>query len=294
MELNNYMKLAIDEAKISLREGNNGFGAVIIKDGQIISSAHDMEDTENDSTSHAEINAIKAASRKLGKNLTGCILVSTHEPCPMCSTAVIWSGMTEIAFGYSIKEAIKQGRKRIELTCYELFERANAGIKIHENILSNECSILYNKEVRTEIKKLKNADSKALDELNKDSINRRVKWFEENREKLGFIDDDILNSGYELLLTRFNITENEAPVVKKSDWEIVFHSKNFCPTLEACKILELDTRVICKKMNENSTDTLIKQIDHRLRFSRNYEKLRPYTDYCEEMINIEEKQNRKT
>jgi tRNA(adenine34) deaminase len=286
MGLNQYMKIAIEEAKVSLREGNNGFGAVIIKDGKIISSAHDMEETDNDPTSHAEINAIKEAARKLGKNLAGCILISTHEPCPMCATAVVWSGISEIAFGYSIKEAMMQGRKRIELTCGEIFKRVDTNIKIHEGILNHECSILYRKDVRTEIKKLCNANDAILDELNADSIYRRVKWFQENHEKFGFINDDILNSGYRLLLTRFGITENEAPIIKRSDKKIVFHSRNFCPTLEACKILEIDTRKICKRINENSTDILIKQIDSQLSFSRNYEKLRPYTDYCEEMISI--------
>ena len=287
MELEKYMKLALEEAKISLLEGNNGFGAVIIKDEQIISSAHDMEDTESDPTSHAEINAIKEASRKSGKNLAGCILISTHEPCPMCATAVIWSGISEIAYGYSIKDAIKQGRKRIELTCCELFERAGANITIYESILNHECSILYRKDVRTEIERLRNANDNILNEFNADSTDRRVKWFKENYVKFKFIDDDILNSSYKLLLSRFNITEDEAPVIGNSDREIVFHSKNFCPTLEACKILGLDTRIICKRLNENSTDTLIKQINPRLKFSRNYEKLRPYTEYCEEMISIE-------
>ncbi|HYE84701.1 MAG TPA: nucleoside deaminase [Clostridia bacterium] len=289
MELDKYMELAIQEARISLREGNDGFGAVIVKAGHIISSTHDMEDTENDPTSHAEINAIKEASGQLGKNLSGCILVSTHEPCPICAAAIVWSGISEVAYGYSIKEAIRQERKRIEISCDELFERAGADIKIHENILNQECSILYRKDVRAEIEKLRNADDKAFDELNTDSINRRVGWFKENRERFRFISDDILNSGYELLLNRFNITEAEAPVVERSDREIIFHSQNFCPTLEACKILGLDTRTICKRMNENSTDILIKQIEPRLKFSRNYEKLRPYADYCEEMISIEEK-----
>jgi hypothetical protein len=61
---------------------------------------------------------------------------------------------------------------------------------------------------------------------------------------------------------------------------------NFCPTLEACRILELDTRNVCKKLNENSTGLLIRQLDNRLEFSRNYKKLRPYSEYCEEMIRI--------
>ena len=289
MEFSQYMKLAIDEAKISLREGNNGFGAVIVKDDQIISSAHDTEETEGDPTAHAEVNAIREAASKLGKNLKGCILISTHEPCPMCSTAVVWSKMSGIAFGYSIKEAIMQGRKRIELTCDEIFKKANTNIKIYKGILNHECSILYRKDVRIEIKKLRNADSAKLDELNADSVYRRVNWFQENHEKFGFINDDILNAGYNLLLKRFGITAEEMPIIKKSDKEIVFHSKNFCPTLEACKILGIDTRKVCKKINENSTDILIKQINSQLSFSRNYEKIRPYTDYCEEMISIEVK-----
>ncbi len=286
MDIDKYMELALEEAKISLREGNNGFGAVIERDEQIVASSHDMECTERDPTSHAEINAIKEASRKLGRNLAGCILVSTHEPCPMCATAIVWAGITEIAYGYSITEALTQGRKRIDLPCRELFTRAGVNIKVHEGILNGECSILYRKDVRDEIEKLRSANDEVLNELNADSINRRVKWFKENHEQFEFINGDILSSGYKLLLNRFNITEDEAPVMAKSDRELVFHSKNFCPTLEACKILGLDTRIICKKLNEKATDTLVKQIDPQLVFSRNYEKLRPYTDYCEEMICI--------
>lgn len=289
MELSPYMKIAIEEAKISLREGNKGFGAVIVKGDQIIASAHDTEETDQDPTAHAEINAIKAAAQRLGKNLEGCILLSTHEPCPMCSTAVVWSKISGIAFGYSIKEAILQGRKRIALTCEEICKKANVNIRIHEGILNYECSILYRRDVRLEIKNLRGANSAELAKLNADSICRRVSWFQENQNKFGFINNDILNSGYELLLTRFGITTAEAPIVKKSDQQIVFHSQNFCPTLEACKILGLNTREVCKKVNENSTNVLIKQIDSRLKFSRNYEKIRPYTDYCEEMISFERK-----
>ena len=288
MKWDKYMEIALKEAKISLCEGNNGFGAVIVKDERIIAVAHDQEDTRNDPTSHAELNVIKGAAKKLGKNLTGCVLVSTHEPCPMCATAVVWAGISEIAYGYSIKEAISQGRKRIELTCKEIFEKAHADIKIHEQILHNACEILYRQDVRTEIKKLRNADSKVLAEWNGDSIQRRLNWFEENKSKFDFLDDDMVNSAYRLLLARFRITAEEAPIIERSDKQIVFHSRNFCPTLEACKILGMDTRIICRKLNENATDMLIKQIDPKLSFSRNYEKLRPHAEYCEEMITLDD------
>ncbi|HEY3424927.1 MAG TPA: nucleoside deaminase [Negativicutes bacterium] len=289
MNWDKYMKIALKEAKISLCEGNNGFGAVIVKDEKIIAVAHDQEDTLNDPTSHAELNVIKSAAKKLGKNLTGCVLVATHEPCPMCAAAVVWAGISEIAYGYSIKEAILQGRKRIELTCKEIFTKAHADIKIYEQILHKDCEILYRLDVRAEIKKLRNADEKALCEWNADSIRRRLNWFKENQGKFEFIDSDIVNSAYRLLLDRFKITADEAPIIKRSDKQIIFHSRNFCPTLEACKILGIDTRVICKRLNEDATDTLIKQIDPRLSFSRNYEKLRPYAQYCEEMITVDDK-----
>lgn len=288
MELEQTMRLAIEEAEESLREGNRGFGAVIVRDGDMIASAHDREDTENDPTSHAEMNAIRAAGRKLGKKFAGCMLVSTHEPCPMCASAIVWAGIGEAAWGYSIGEAIAQGRKRMNLPCTEIFGRAGADIQIHEGILKTECAVLYREDVRREIERLRNADDAALNALNADSICRRTQWFRENRERFDFISSDPLDSAYRLLLARFGITEDEAPVVKKTDTEIVFHSMNFCPTLEACKILGLDTRHVCKRLNEAATDALVKQVDGRLKFGRNYKKLRPYAEYCEERIWREE------
>jgi len=97
--LETFMVVAIEEAKISLQEGNCGFGAVIAQNGELIAKAHDTEKTGGDSTAHAEMIAIRCASAKLGRNLSGCILITTHEPCPMCATAIIWSGITEIAYG---------------------------------------------------------------------------------------------------------------------------------------------------------------------------------------------------
>jgi tRNA(adenine34) deaminase len=155
-------------------------------------------------------------------------------------------------------------------------------------ILNRECSVLYRDDVRREIAKLRNVNDRILSELNEDSICRRTKWFQKNRNSFNFLSNDLLTSGYRLLLERFQITGAEAPVIKKSEKEIVFHSMNFCPTLEACRILRLDTRYICKRLNEASTDILLKQIDGWLSFSRNYEKLRPYAEYCEEMISISE------
>jgi tRNA(adenine34) deaminase len=286
MNLEKYMNIAIEEAKTSLQEGNNGFGAIIVQNGEIIASSHDKEDTDHDPTSHAEMNVIKEASKTLGKKLSDCILISTHEPCPMCTYAIIWSGITTIAYGCSIKETISQNRKRIDLSCKEIFDRESVNAVVYSGVLQPECFVLYRDDVRKEIEKLRNADDKILDALCDDSVSRRTNWYNENKSSFDFPCDDLLESGYMLLLKRLHITPQEAPIIRKTDKEIIFHSKNFCPTLEACKILGIDTRHVCKKINEISTDLLVKQIDNRLTFSRNYNKLRPYSEYCEEMISL--------
>lgn len=286
MDVVPFMEIAIALAEQSLREGNNGFGAVIVKDGSIIAAAHDTEDTDQDPTAHAEINAIRLAGKQLGKKLHSCTLVSTHEPCPMCAAAILWAGIPAVAYGVSIGDTITQGRKRINLSCIEMFRRMGADIDVQEGICKEECAVLYREDVRREIKNLRNAGDTELSALNADSIRRRTEWFQQNKKSLFLDTDNPLHAGYQLLLRRLKITPEEAPIIRRSETEIVFHSMNFCPTLQACRILKLDTRYVCKRLNENATDTLLKQLDPRLSFARNYEKLRPYTPYCEEMIRI--------
>ncbi len=282
------MQIAIDEAKQSLRECNHGFGAVIVKDDEIISQAHDEEETRQDCTSHAEINAIRKASSRIGKDLSGCVIISTHEPCPMCASAIVWSGISQIAFGYSIEESLEQGRKRIALNCKDIFKYSGKEIQITSNVLYEECKILYMKGVRSEIKRLRHTTEESLRAYNDESKIKRLVWFNENKASFSFIGKNKTESAYYLLLHRFGINEEEAQIIEKSEKHVVFHSKNFCPTLEACKILGLDTRYICQHYNEDSTDSLVKQIDQTLCFKRNYAKIRPYSDYCEELIVVED------
>jgi tRNA(adenine34) deaminase len=286
-ELENLMIVAIDEAKNSLREGNSGFGALIVKDSKIISQTHDTDSTEGDPTAHAELMAIKVASAKLGKDLKGCLLVSTHEPCPMCSSAALWANIDEVAFGYSIKDALMQGRKRIDITLEEIYNRGNKVIKIHENILSDKCSILYNKAVREDIKILLDSDEVSL-KLQSDKIcAKRLQWFNNKYKATMTATSSIIDDAYYLFLSKLGISTDDAPIIKREETKIIIHSKNFCPTLEACQIMNLDTRVVCRHLTEDATNELIRQLHPKLHFSRNYDKIRPYSAYCEEIISFE-------
>ena len=115
---------------------------------------------------------------------------------------------------------------------------------------------------------------------------KRLEWFNSIGKTLVDKNKSDVENAYEIFIEKLGIKREEAPIVEKSDERIVIHSKNFCPTLEACKILNLDTRYICSELNEKPMDLLIKAINPDLHFSRNYEKLRPYAEFCEEEILI--------
>lgn len=121
--------------------------------------------------------------------------------------------------------------------------------------------------------------------VEKELTEKRNIWFEQNKKSLKLKGFDV-EKAYRLILKKIGINPNEVPIVEKTKKRIVFHSTNFCPTLEACKILGLDTRMICKRVFENPTDYLVKKINSKLKFSRNYQKIRPYTNYCEESIEL--------
>jgi tRNA(Arg) A34 adenosine deaminase TadA len=141
------MKIAIDEAKTSLKSGNKGFGAVIIKNDQLIAQARDTVMTDHDPTAHAEVNVIKIASKRLGIDLSDCTIISTHEPCPMCSTAIIWANISKIVFGVAITDSIKFGRNMINISCSEIVKRSKNSIEIYEGILKHECLNFYDPNV---------------------------------------------------------------------------------------------------------------------------------------------------
>ena len=99
-----FMDIAIAEAKTGIYNEDGGpLGAVIVKDGKIISSGHNHVLANNDSTCHGEIDAIRKAEQKLGTfDLSGCELYTTGEPCPMCLAAIMWANIEKVYYGCTI------------------------------------------------------------------------------------------------------------------------------------------------------------------------------------------------
>ena len=99
---NYFMRRAIEEAKNALQKNEVPVGAVIVSDNQIIARAHNLTETFNDVTSHAEMQAITSAANYIGgKYLKDCTLYVTLEPCQMCAGALYWSQISKIVIGAS-------------------------------------------------------------------------------------------------------------------------------------------------------------------------------------------------
>src|SRR6056297_628315 len=94
-----FMREAVKLSLKNINEGGGPFGAVIVKDGEIIAKGTNRVTANNDPTAHAEINAIREATQKLGTfDLSGCQIYSSCEPCPMCLGAIYWARLDKIYF----------------------------------------------------------------------------------------------------------------------------------------------------------------------------------------------------
>ena len=95
-----YMHMALAEAHKAADEGEIPVGAVLVKDGEVIASAHNTREATHDPTAHAELLCLREGARRLGDwRLRGCTLYVTLEPCPMCAGAMVMSQLTRCVYG---------------------------------------------------------------------------------------------------------------------------------------------------------------------------------------------------
>ena len=106
-----FMQMAIDLATENVLRGAGGpFGAVVVRNGEVIATGVNSVTANNDPTAHAEVMAIRAACKALGTfQLTGCEVYTSCEPCPMCLAAIYWSRCAAIYFGSTAQDAAEAG-----------------------------------------------------------------------------------------------------------------------------------------------------------------------------------------
>ncbi|CAD6531006.1 nucleoside deaminase [Paraburkholderia sabiae] len=105
-----YLAEAIELAYANVESGGRPFGAVIVRSDEVIATGVNEILRTNDPTSHAELNAIRAASQKLGSpDLAGCTVYASGHPCPMCLAAMRMAGVGEVVYAYSNEDGAPYG-----------------------------------------------------------------------------------------------------------------------------------------------------------------------------------------
>ena len=130
-----FMTLALREAVKSANEGEVPVGAVIVKDGEVIATGRNLREQKQNALSHAEIEAINSACKKLNSwRLDGCEMYVTLEPCPMCTGAIINSRIKTVVFGAFDKNAGCMDSV-INLCDYPLGHK----VEVYAGICEDEC-----------------------------------------------------------------------------------------------------------------------------------------------------------
>ena len=136
MEKEYYMKLAIKEAKKAYEKEEIPIGVLIVRDDIIVARAYNLKESNTDTTEHAEIRAIKKASKKLDSwRLNDCEMYTTLEPCPMCAGAIIQARIKKVYIGTMDEKTGAVGSK---LNLFEDYT-FNHKVDVERDVLKEEC-----------------------------------------------------------------------------------------------------------------------------------------------------------
>lgn len=157
-----FMKAAIDQAKLAMEKKEVPIGAVIVKDGEIIASAHNLRETNQNATAHAEVLAIAIACEKLGTwRLEGATLYVTLEPCPMCAGALIMSRVDRVVYG------AKDPKGGCAGTFMNLLEddRFNHQCEVHSGVCEDICGEMLTSFFK-DLRERKKREKRKMTEIN--------------------------------------------------------------------------------------------------------------------------------
>lgn len=138
------MRLAIAKARQGIRGGQTPFGACIVKNRRVVACAHNRVWKNIDATAHAEVTAIRQACRRLGTiDLSGCVLYSTCEPCPMCFGAIHWAKIKKVIFGSAIKDARRAGFSELNIPNRRMKQLGHSPVDVVGELLAEESRRLF-------------------------------------------------------------------------------------------------------------------------------------------------------
>lgn len=147
-----YMRQAIEQARMGLQQGEQPFGAVVVRGEEVIAKTCSQKVNSFDTTAHAETLAVGQATRALKqRDLSDCVFYSVCEPCPMCMGAIINAGVATLVLGARISALLPSLGKAAFASNYtveNLIEMTGAQTRLVTGVLEEECASLY-RDLRT-------------------------------------------------------------------------------------------------------------------------------------------------
>ncbi|WP_169735337.1 nucleoside deaminase [Actinokineospora inagensis] len=148
------MDRCVELARTASRAGNYALGSLVLADGAILAeTGSSLVGADNDPSAHPEMTAIRrAACARRSRYLTGAYLVTTLEPCPMCTSVAIWAKMAGIVFGATQQDAKNWSTehpdelftwRQIEIRARDVVAAGTPALEVHEGIRRDECRALF-------------------------------------------------------------------------------------------------------------------------------------------------------
>lgn len=138
------MRLAVAKSREGIAAGESPFGCAIAVDDRVVAVAHNRVLSTTDITAHAEINALREACRETGDiHLSGAVVATTCEPCPMCAAALHWARVAHVYFGATIANAADAGFNEMPVPATEIVRLGSSRYSLHPGLLADECRHLF-------------------------------------------------------------------------------------------------------------------------------------------------------
>lgn len=139
-----FMRMAIEEARTGIATGQSPFGAVVVRAGEVVARGRNQVWIRTDPTAHAEVVCIQNAARELKTiDLRGCVMYTTTEPCPMCAAAIHWSKLDAVYCGATIADAQNAGFTELTLPIEEVYRIGQSSVRAIRGVLGQECAGLF-------------------------------------------------------------------------------------------------------------------------------------------------------
>lgn len=138
------MELAIEVAKQGIMQGQSPFGSLIARGEEVLMRGHNQVWATSDPTAHAEVTTIRMCSQQNATiDLSGCVLYSTCEPCPMCLAACHWAKFDYVVFGASIQDAESAGFSELGISSHDMVRLGGSPMKLISGFMEEECRSLF-------------------------------------------------------------------------------------------------------------------------------------------------------